>query len=233
MASDVRYTAIPATLWAGDSPFVTQLSARAQWLYLLLWTSEERDSAGFIPLQPTLWARCSKTTSKETVQSSIEELSAEGWLLVDEHMEQAWLCRFIEEDTWNNPNFYVSTLKVIRTCRSGPLRQAAWKEVRRLGLPPVKSEKPEVVEKMTGRMQAAYGALERHMRPGVDTPSKGGPWGLDTPRKGSNVNAHGGGGTGVGGNPASAESAKCSNCATHQAMERGLCAACLGRELAR
>jgi hypothetical protein len=63
MAPTIRYTAIPATLWSTDRPFV-QLSERAQLLYLKLWIWDARDIAGFVPYQPSLWAKCSTPPSK-------------------------------------------------------------------------------------------------------------------------------------------------------------------------
>jgi hypothetical protein len=82
------------------------------------------------------------------------------------------------------------------------LRDAAWKEVVRLGLPPVKSDNPETQEKMMRRMQAAYSALQDQMLKKSDTPSKGDRKGIEAPSKLPNVNAHanahGGEGAGAG-----------------------------------
>jgi hypothetical protein len=88
MAPTIRYTAIPASLWASDSPFL-ELSAKAQWLYLRLWTSESRNAAGFVPFQPTLWAKNSTGTNEETIKGACDELCAKGWLSVDFDAEVA------------------------------------------------------------------------------------------------------------------------------------------------
>ena len=61
MAPTIRDTPIPASLWASDNPF-SRLGHEAQWLYLRIWTSESRDSAGFFDLQPSLWAKSSPTS---------------------------------------------------------------------------------------------------------------------------------------------------------------------------
>jgi hypothetical protein len=64
MAPTIRYTAIPASLWANDNPF-RELTAQAQWLYLRLWTSESRNAAGFVPLQLSLWIKSSTSIALE------------------------------------------------------------------------------------------------------------------------------------------------------------------------
>ena len=71
--------------------------------------------------------------SKSITATALDELRATGWLLVDFDAELVWLCRFIEDDTFNSPNQYVSAMNAIRTCPSWMLRDAAWKEIQRLG----------------------------------------------------------------------------------------------------
>lgn len=172
MAPTGRYTAIPASLWANDSSFLG-LSARAQWLYLRLWTSDTRNAAGFVPLQPTLWAKSSTTTSADTIKAAGDELSAKGWALLDFDAEHAWLCRFIGDDTFNSPLQYVSAMKLIRTCPSWMLRDAAWKEVQRLGLPLTKSEKmQEALDKAHAALQARMHANREGYREGIERVSK-------------------------------------------------------------
>jgi len=200
MAPLNRYTAVPASLWATDSPFL-ELSARAQWLYLRLWTAEPRNAAGFVPLQASLWAKSSTSTSPETVKAAAEELSPTGWLLVDFDAELVWLCRFIAEDTYNSPNQHVSAMNAIRTCPSWMLRDAAWKEIQRLGLPPVKSKDEDARQRMQARMEKALAALRARMyasREGYRNP-------FETPSKLSNVNANAHVGEGAGGNPTESE----------------------------
>jgi hypothetical protein len=185
MAPTERYTAIPASLWASDSPFL-DLSARAQWLYLRLWTSEARDAAGFLPYQPTLWAKSSTSTTISTVEAAAGELRAVAWLSVDFDAEKAWLCRFIEEDTYHSPNQYVAALKKVGDQPSWMLRDAAWKEVQRLGTPVQKSEPAAVREKMQRRVDAAYDALRERM---IAAGLKGYRRGSEGVSKPSNVNA--------------------------------------------
>jgi hypothetical protein len=162
MAPVGRYTAIVSTIWGTDSDFL-DLSARAQWLYLRLWTSDDRDAAGFIPWQPGLWAKSSTTTAPETISAAGEELCANGWLLIDFDAERAWLCRFIAEDTFHSPNQYVAAMTRIRACPSWMLRDAAWKEIQRLGVPPIKSANEETRNKMHARVEAALDALRARM----------------------------------------------------------------------
>ncbi|WP_445169888.1 hypothetical protein ACTXG7_11540 [Mycolicibacterium sp. Dal123E01] len=190
MAPTISYTAIPASLWASDSPFL-DLTARGQWLYIRLWTWEARNAAGFVPWQPSLWIKSSKSATEQTVALAVEELCEAGRLLVDYDAEVAWLAGFIREDTYNSPNQYVAVMKLIRTCPSWMLRDAAWKEVQRLGLPPVKSD-GEAGKKMAQRMQRAFDELQTRMisNPGGGRNLKGFPNGSETPSKLSNAHAH-------------------------------------------
>jgi hypothetical protein len=221
MAPTIRYTAIPASLWASDSPFV-KLSGKAQLLYLRLWTSDARNAAGFIPFQPTLWAKSSTTASEASVRGACDELCATGWLLVDVDAELAWLCRFIEEDTFNSPNVYVSVLNAIRTCPSWMLRDAAWKEVQRLGLPPVKSGKPGWPEEMERRMKRAYAALQERMYANP----KGDRKGFERVSKLPNVNAHAHVGEDAGAGETQHSGLLCANGCDRPAGPDGRCDVC-------
>jgi hypothetical protein len=185
MAPLNRYTAIPASLWATDSPFL-DLSARAQWLYLRLWTSEARNAAGLLPYQPNLLAKSSTNTNAKTISAALEELTAQEWVLVDFDAEQLWLPRFIAEDTFNSPNQYVSAMNAIRTCPSWMLRDAAWKEIHRLGLPLPKSADPDARQRMQARMEKAKAALQARMYANPEGDRKG----FERVSKLSNVNAN-------------------------------------------
>jgi hypothetical protein len=196
MAPDTRYTAIPSSIWATDNDF-PELSARAQWLYIRLWTSDDRDAAGFVPLQQTLWAKSSTTTSPETITAAGDELSTHSWVLMDFDAERAWLCRFIAEDTFHSPNQYISAMTKIRTCSSWMLRDAAWKEVQRLGLPPVKSANPEAQIKVQARMDKAYTALQAKMSANTEGFREGFRKGSERVSKLSNVNDNAHAGVGV------------------------------------
>lgn len=178
MAPNDRYTAIPASLWATDSDFL-ELSGKAQLLYLRLWTSAARDAAGFVPFQPSLWVKGSTTTTPETIKTAAEELTAKQWVTIDFDAEVCWLCRFIRGDTAQSPNQYVSAMRSIRSCPSWMLRDAAWKEIQNIGIPPVSSPKPEWREEMHRRMEGEYIKLQSRMasnpegfRKGFETVSK-------------------------------------------------------------
>ena len=97
------------------------------------------------------------------MRAAADELSADEWLLVDFDAEQVWLPRFIADDTFNSPNQYISAMNAIRTCSSWMLRDAAWKEIQRLGLPPVKVADRERREKVQARLDKALAALRARM----------------------------------------------------------------------
>jgi len=162
LAPTVRFTPVPSSLWAEGSWFIER-SSKAQLLYFQLWTSDDRDAAGFVPLQPDAWAERSTTSNTGTVGSALTELVHHGDILVDKRAGKAWLRRFIEQDAFNSPNVYVSAMKRVRTCPSRALRIAAWQEIQRLGLPVLKSEHPEIRDKMMRRMEAAFEPLRDQM----------------------------------------------------------------------
>jgi hypothetical protein len=140
----------------------------------------------------------SEIVPSKTIELAVRELVDRGDLLVDGHTEKAWLCHFIAEDPFNSPNQYVGALNQIRTCQSGLLRDAAWDEVQRLGLPTVKTENPKNPGEMERRLKKAYDALQAQMSAKADTPSKGYRRGIEGVSKLPNVNAsaHGDGNAG-------------------------------------
>lgn len=229
MAPRGNYTAIPSSIWAIDSDF-RELSPRAQLLYLRLCTSEDRDAAGFVPLQLTLWSKASTPAiPPETIKATCDELGVHAWVLIDYDAERLWLCRFMAQDTFNSPNLYINAMNKIRNCSSWMLRDAAWKEVQRLGLPPVKSD-TEGGAKVQKALDSTFGALQDKMAERVpETLPERVP---ERVRELSNVNANANEKTDadVAAEKKPTLSEKCSRCDKHPAV-RGynLCAVC--REL--
>jgi hypothetical protein len=112
--------------------------------------------------------------------------------MIDFEAQLAWLTRFIRDDAFNSPNMFISACDRIRTCPSWMLRDAAWKEVQRLGQPIVRAnpKKPDGHQKTQSRVNKAYDALKSKMLSNPEGFRKGSERVPEPP----NVNAHVGAG---------------------------------------
>ena len=151
-------------------------------------------------------------------------------MLIDYDAERLWLCRFVAQDTFE---FAESVHQRYEQNQElfviGMLRDAAWKEVQRLGLPPVKSD-TEGGAKVQKALDSTFGALQDKMAERVpETLPERVP---ERVRELSNVNANANEKTDadVAAEKKPTLSEKCSRCDKHPAV-RGynLCAVC--REL--
>jgi hypothetical protein len=196
------------TVWADDE--FRQLTPQAQWLYFFLWTQPHVNSGGFLDLHVTKWARASVYQTPEAVEASLDELIARGWVMIDDDTEDLWLCRWIREDAINSPLVWIGAVNAVKNTYSRALRHTAYKEVS--GLP-----RPDANPELLGKMDHAFALLtEKVEREG----GKPFPNPFGTASKPPVVVAGEGD-----------EKKLCDRCGRHPAMERGLCGACLGREL--
>lgn len=164
MAAKDRYTAVPVTIWANEK-WKRTLDRDDQWLFGLLWTWPTRNYGGFVPLIPAVWATCAADTTTEDVLQILKNLAAERMVLTDPDTAELWLRPFIRHDAMHSPNIYVSALNKIRECQSPTLRRAAWNEVLSIHPPALKSDKPEVRDKMHQRISDAFEELRVQMSP--------------------------------------------------------------------
>lgn len=80
---------IPAALW-DDEAFI-RLDRCSQWLYLMLLTSPDMDSAGVQPLMLRRWARRCADVVAEELLGPLRTLSSSGYVCSDEETEEVFV----------------------------------------------------------------------------------------------------------------------------------------------
>lgn len=212
----------PTTIWA--NPEFQQLTPLAQRLYFFLWTQPSVNSGGFLELHVTKWAKTSVHQTPEDVEAVLDELLARGWVMVDDASEDLWLCRWIREDAVNSPLIYIGALRAIRVSSSRTLRHAAYKEVCGLPRPTVtiNPDKPEAAARLEARIDHEFAQL-------VEVVDKEG--GKPFPNPFGTLSKPCVEVAGEGEVDRPSPTALCERCGRHPQIQRGLCGACLGREL--
>lgn len=113
----------PSTIW-GDARFKS-LNRDAQWLFLVVLSQPEVDAAGMLPLRLRRWASKAGGEGMDAVQA-LADLSANGWLEVDEDTEEVYLPTFFEwECIAAQPRRAVAALDAIGEIFSPRLRAYA------------------------------------------------------------------------------------------------------------
>jgi len=195
---------------SGEPNFI-DLTALAQWLFKLLWLHPDLDSGGFIALQVEVWARASSHLTPDEVEGALDELIARGWVSVDDDTGELWVRPFIELDTSRKPNMFVSAMRAVQTRRSRTVRHAdekAWKIHQNLI-----QQRDDAYEQLRAKMSKE--PFPNHSRTFPEPFPN--PSGVGEP-------------VGVG-EEARLGQKLCTRCGRHPVMQRGLCGACLGREL--
>jgi len=226
-----RRGAMWPTELSGEPNFI-DLTALAQWLFKLLWLHPDLDSGGFIALQVEVWARASSHLTPDEVEGALDELIARGWVSVDDDTGELWVRPFIELDTSRKPNMFVSAMRAVQTRRSRTVRHEAWVVIDRLyqenPLKPPANDADEkawkIHQNLIQQRDDAYEQLRAKMsKEPFPNHSRTFPEPFPNP-------------SGVGEPVGVGEEARlgqklCTRCGRHPVMQRGLCGACLGREL--
>jgi len=212
-----QYGKLPIQNWREDA--WTTMTADAQWLYAYLESQSNTNSAGVFPIQLTKWAKAAADMTADRVKAAAKLLVESRYIVVDHDTEEGVLRTHIRDDRAGD-NVFKGALDVAAQAQSPVVRAVLLREVRGLD------------REFTIRELELMDALEATIPPGFDfslagptrTPT---PTGLDpavgTP-SGRRPNAVQGPNDG----------ARLCECGSHlPPMERGLCAACLGRELAQ
>jgi hypothetical protein len=215
----------PTWLWF-DEDF-KKLSEGAQRQFNFMWTHPQTNSAGFLPLQEEPWSRLAADLTVDKLKSRNDELLALRWIALDPDAGWVYLIPFLRIDSCKKPWVYVAALRDILNNPSAPLRLEAWAEVQAVHPPPLKPPDDDASEKALewyrNQIQTrdeAYQELRSHIT-GEPFENRSRtvrePISVSGPVSGSE--------SGV------TRPALCSRCGRYPPMERGLCGACLGREL--
>ena len=88
-----RYANLRTDIWRdGDW---RALSADAQWLYELLLSQPNLNTAGILALQQTKWSRCARDMTVERVAAAVGELCDTGFIKVDTESEEVLIRSFV------------------------------------------------------------------------------------------------------------------------------------------
>ena len=147
-----------AAMWPtelSDHKSFTQLSALAQRLFQYLWLHADLNAGGFIAYQPAVWANQAPDLTVDSVNASVDEMTRRKVAAVDPSTGELLVRGFIQYDSSKKPNVYVDAMRAVQAARSPRLRQIAWEDIQRIGLPPIDRRKD------TDKALAAYDKLER------------------------------------------------------------------------
>ena len=121
---------IPTSIWRDEG--FRQLSAGARLLYLMLLTLPELSPAGTLPLLRGRWATFSGVDPQEAVRA-VDELAADGWLILDDDEQEAFVSRFFAyEKIGRQPRRVVSAIDAMRDLASDRIRACAAGELAEL-----------------------------------------------------------------------------------------------------
>lgn len=215
-----------------DDEFI-ELSPLAQWLFKILWLHADLDSGGGIALQVSVWAKASKHVKLEEVEDALGELIACGWVSVDDDTGELWVRPFIRLDASRKPNIFVAAMRATQTRRSRRLRREAWLEIDRLYQqqplkPPADDGNEKAWKSYRSAVQTRDEAYEQLKARVLREPFGNRSGTVREPP--SVIEPVGGKGVPPQERKPSG-SPMCTRCGKYPAMERGLCSACLGREL--
>lgn len=145
------YAQVFTRIW-NDEDFKAR-SPKAQWLYLLLLSQPNLNSAGVLPLQIRRWATLSEPATEETVRAGLEELARTRYVLVDEDTEEVLLRSFIRNDgLWRQPNMLKAALRDVAGTLSPVLRAELRVELERLPILELPGRRAEATGELLGRV---------------------------------------------------------------------------------
>lgn len=110
------------SIW--NDPHFMQLAGAEQRLYLLLLSQPDVSLCGALSLRPKRWARCCPEDTTESVRASLSRLVDEGYVLVDEEVDEVWLRTFVKYDgLLKVPNMVKAMWNAFDQLLSEPIRE--------------------------------------------------------------------------------------------------------------
>lgn len=218
-----------AAMWPSEltfDPAFVNLTPLSQWLFKFLWLHPDLDSGGYLPLQVEIWAKASAYLTPQEVEGALDELIAQDWVSVDDQTGELWVKPFIDLDSSKKPNIFIAAMRCAETRRSTTLRREAWQVINSIYQQhPIKPPGDDADEKAWKAHRTAVDARDdayeqlrsRMVREGF---GRGSGTVVEPPSVSVPVleNSY-------------TPTQLCNNGCPHPPVQRGLCAACLGREL--
>lgn len=151
-----NYAQLRSAIWQNES-FKNELDVDAQWLYFVLLSQPNINTAGVLPLQERRWARFAHGMTGPRVTAALERLNAYWYVVVDEDTEEVLVRTFIRHDgLWKQPNVLKSALGHVQSTVSPTLRAVLRYELSRLPIDELPTERAErtraLIERVAGTL---------------------------------------------------------------------------------
>lgn len=151
-----NYAQLRSAIWQNEN-FKNELDVDAQWLYFVLLSQPNINTAGVLPLQERRWARFAHGMTGPRVTAALERLNAYWYVVVDEDTEEVLVRTFIRHDgLWKQPNVLKSALGHVQSTVSPTLRAVLRYELSRLPIDELPTERAErtraLIERVTGTL---------------------------------------------------------------------------------
>lgn len=212
-----QYGKLPIRNWRDEN--WTAMSALAQWLYGYLESQSSTNSAGVFPVQVSKWTKAAADVipgvpiTKDVMAVVAKQLVGRRYIVVDHDTEEGVLRTHIRDDKAGE-NVFKGALDIAAQTQSAKLRAVLLREVRSLDRS-FSTRELELIDALEASIPAGFDFSSVAMT-GTATPTGLNPAVQTASERRSN-----------------AVRPDCENCGRHPVMERGLCSACLGRELAQ
>ena len=129
MAQD--FAPLLRTIW-GD-PDWRELSADAQWAYLLLLSHPDRNAAGLVPMRLRKLARLAADVDPQRLRGALKELDAASFVVMDEDTEEVCVRAFIRRGgVYRHIRMLRGALREVSEVESARIRSALGQELARL-----------------------------------------------------------------------------------------------------
>ena len=126
-----KYAAIKSSLF-GD-PGWRALSTAAQHLYIVLLAHPALSYAGVVDWRPNRICLLADGWSEVDIYYAAQELSLNGWIVIDEQSEEVLVRSFLRHDSaMDQPHLAISMIKAYDAIASGQIREAIIFELNRL-----------------------------------------------------------------------------------------------------
>jgi hypothetical protein len=119
-------------IWARESDFIN-LTTDAQWMFTFLLSQPDLAHSGVLPLRTPRWASKGKGLTVEQIQSRLEELEHQRYVIIDRESGEVLIRSFIRQDkVYRQPNVFLAAKDNLPLVESPIIRSALATELRRV-----------------------------------------------------------------------------------------------------
>lgn len=154
------YAPLMTSIWA-NADFVA-LSPEAQRVYLLAMSQPNVTYCGVVAFTARRWARMSSDTNADQIEDAIAELSAAGFVILDEETEELWVRSFVRHNG-------VLTQPQLAKAMDRSFGEILSDEIRAAFLAELPADLPKACVTLTAALGQPSGSLPAP--PGLDDPN--------------------------------------------------------------